>query len=230
MSELDPIIEFARQNKNERVWCHTGNSARMQPGTYNSWRSENNLSEPGLSLQQWRQQIWLGRQQRIALSISAFCAWTNIVMANRYNRDHNYRYEDNRSRHLPRRDGIPTIRLLTEGAESIIEHSRRYRQHQPDQQYPNESSHFPYDEERNARKSSFIGIFPLLHNIFLFGLVAVFLILLSLGEFGLFYSLAMPGLHSNNVLHFDFGLHWLLHCLACNTYWREVMWCWRWRW
>lgn len=125
-------------------------------------------------------------------------------MANRYNRDHNYRYEDNRSRHLPRRDGIPTIRLLTEGAESIIEHSRRYRQHQPDQQYPNESSHFPYDEERNARKSSFIGIFPLLHNIFLFGLVAVFLILLSLGEFGLFYSLAMPGLHSNNVLHFDY--------------------------
>jgi len=122
-------------------------------------------------------------------------------MANRYNRDHDYRYQDNRSRHLPRHDdNIPTIRLLTEGAESIIEHSRRYhQQHQSD-----ELSHFPFDEERNARKSSFIGIFPLLRNICLFGSVAVVLMLVSLGEFGLFYSLAMPGLHSNNVLHFDY--------------------------
>ena len=79
----------------------------------------------------------------------------------------------------------------------MIAHSRRYhQQHQSD-----ESSHFPYNEER---KLSFIGIFPLLRNTFLLGLVAVVLMLLSLGEFGLFYSLAMPGLHSNNVLHFDY--------------------------
>ena len=121
-------------------------------------------------------------------------------MENRFNNHHGFNYQHDRTIHLntrERRDNITSriTQLLAEGAESInvIERSQ-FR----------EESHLPHVEEQNVQTSSFIGIFPLLSKVFLFGFWAGFLVILSLGEWVLFYKIAMPALHSNNVLHFDY--------------------------
>jgi hypothetical protein len=121
-------------------------------------------------------------------------------MTNRNNRDQSLRQDDDHPGLIPSAN-MASIRLLTQGVASIIEH--RY-QRQSDQQYADEPPRFPHDDEENDNTFSFIGIFPFLRNLLLVWSFAVILMLLSLGEYGLFYSLAMPGLHSKNVLHFDY--------------------------
>ena len=122
----------------------------------------------------------------------------------RYRREatHNY-YEDERARRYPRRR-IQTIRLLTEGAaETLLDQGRRRLN---DMQFDNDHDTFSRSWRRPPprQQSSFIGIFPLLRRILFYGSLATFLLLVSIGEFGLVYILTMPGLHSNEILHFDY--------------------------
>lgn len=111
-------------------------------------------------------------------------------------------YDDANARQYPR-NRFATIRLLTQQAEAILDENRRYSPSHHDYDYSDghEEWHRP---RRQPKPSSFIGIFPLLSKLLFFGFVGVTLLLVSLGEFGIIYTMAMPRLYSNDALHFDY--------------------------
>jgi hypothetical protein len=98
--------------------------------------------------------------------------------------------------HRRRHNDVATIRFLLEEAlifssESTIQRRRK-------------SSHFTFEERDIRRERSFVGIFPLLRRFLLLCVFGLLLIVLSACEYFVFYKLVMPGLHTSQILSFDY--------------------------
>jgi hypothetical protein len=94
-----------------------------------------------------------------------------------------------------RHNDVATIRFLLEEALIFSSESTIQRRRQ--------SSHFTF-EERDIRRDSFVGIFPLLRRFLFLWVFGLLLIVLSACEYFVFYKLVMPGLHTSQILSFDY--------------------------
>ena len=95
-----------------------------------------------------------------------------------------------------RHNDVATIRFLLEEALIFSSESAIQRRQQ--------SSHFTFEERDMRRERSFVGIFPLLRRFLLLWVFGSLLIVLSACEYFVFYKLVMPGLHTSQILSFDY--------------------------
>jgi hypothetical protein len=95
-----------------------------------------------------------------------------------------------------RHNDVATIRFLLEEALIFSSESTIQRRRQ--------SSHFTFEERDIRRERSFVGIFPLLRRFLFLWVFGLLLIVLSACEYFVFYKLVMPGLHTRQILSFDY--------------------------
>jgi len=98
--------------------------------------------------------------------------------------------------------------LAFRAATSAVERMQRYQDF---------SSHGYFHDRMDSTREKFVGIIPVLKQIFHFLFIGTFLMLLSIALYGFFYFIVMPPHAATEQLHFDYTCHEThIHRNVCN--------------